>query len=96
MPDHLTTVRDIAKYDPDDDMTTVVSHLIYDAFGRVTSESNPAVDSVFLFTSTQLPSRASKTVYLFPARPFVSDTGLQNNLNRWYDPAGGSLRTGAP
>ncbi|MGB9618281.1 MAG: RHS repeat domain-containing protein [Desulfomonilaceae bacterium] len=40
-----------------------------DAFGRVTSESNPAVDSLFLFT----------------ARPFDPDTGLQNNLNRWYD-----------
>ena len=43
--------------------------LIYDAFGKVTSESNPAVDSLFLFT----------------ARPFDSDTQLQNNLNRWYD-----------
>ncbi len=50
-------------------MTTVVNHLIYDAFGKVTSESNAAVDSLFLFT----------------ARPFDTDTGLQNNLNRWYD-----------
>jgi RHS repeat-associated protein len=47
----------------------VVNHLVYDAFGRVTSETNPAVDSLFLFT----------------ARPFDPDTGLQNNLNRWYD-----------
>jgi len=69
LTDHVNTVRDIAKYDPDDDMTTVVNHLIYDAFGRVTSESNPAVDSLFMFT----------------ARPFDPDTGLQNNLNRWYD-----------
>jgi len=45
------------------------NHLIYDAFGNVTSESNPTVDSLFLFT----------------ARPFDADTGLQNNLNRWYD-----------
>jgi len=37
LTDHLNTVRDIAKYDPDDDMTTVVNHLIDDAFGRVTS-----------------------------------------------------------
>jgi len=50
-------------------MTTVVNHLIYDAFGKVPAESNPAVDSLFLFT----------------ARPFDPDTGLQNNLNRWYD-----------
>ncbi|ASV76677.1 hypothetical protein THTE_4076 [Thermogutta terrifontis] len=69
LTDHLNTVRDIAKYDPGSDMTTVVNHLIYDAFGRVTSESNPTIDSLFLFTG----------------RPFDSDTQLQNNLNRWYD-----------
>jgi len=69
LPDHLNTVRDIAKYDSGSDMTTVVNHLIYDAFGKVTSESNPAVDSLFHFT----------------ARPFDEDTQLQNNLNRWYD-----------
>ncbi|GIX01674.1 MAG: hypothetical protein KatS3mg112_0611 [Thermogutta sp.] len=69
LTDHLNTVRDIAKYDSGSDMTTVVNHLIYDAFGRVTSESNPTIDSLFLFTG----------------RPFDSDTQLQNNLNRWYD-----------
>jgi len=41
--------------------------------GNVPSETNPAVDSLFLFT----------------ARPFDADTGLQNNLNRWYDPVVG-------
>jgi RHS repeat-associated protein len=69
LTDHLNTVRDIAKYDSGSDMTTVVNHLIYDAFGRVTSESNSTIDSLFLFTG----------------RPFDSDTQLQNNLNRWYD-----------
>ncbi|MEJ5312501.1 MAG: RHS repeat-associated core domain-containing protein [Anaerolineae bacterium] len=69
LTDHLNTVRDIAKYDSQTGATTVVNHLIYDAFGKVTSESNPAVDSLFLFT----------------ARPFDAETGLQNNLNRWYD-----------
>ncbi|MBC7351271.1 MAG: hypothetical protein H5U08_02850 [Thermogutta sp.] len=69
LTDHLNTVRDIAKYDPGSNMTTVVNHLIYDAFGKVTSESNPTIDSLFLFTG----------------RPFDSDTQLQNNLNRWYD-----------
>jgi RHS repeat-associated protein len=73
LTDHLNTVRDIAKYNPGTDTTTVVNHLVYDAFGRVTSETNPAVESLFLFT----------------ARPFDADTGLQNNLNRWYDPAVG-------
>jgi len=69
LTDHLNTVRDIAKYDPGSEMTTVVNHLIYDAFGGVTSESNLTIDSLFLFTG----------------RPFDSDTQLQNNLNRWYD-----------
>ncbi|GAB6167539.1 hypothetical protein JCM19992_35390 [Thermostilla marina] len=73
LTDHVNTVRDIAKYDPQTGTTTVVNHLVYDAFGKVTSESNPAVDSLFLFT----------------ARPFDADTGLQNNLHRWYDPAVG-------
>ena len=68
--DHLNTVRDIARYDSESDTTTVVNHLVYDACGNVTSETNSAVDSLFLFT----------------ARPFDPDTGLQNNLHRWYDP----------
>jgi len=56
----------------------VVSDLICEASGRLTwatnspeafFATNPAVDSLFLFT----------------ARPFDQDTQLQNNLNRWYD-----------
>lgn len=70
MADHLNTVRDIARYDSQVDRTAVVNHLIYDAFGNVTAESHPAVESLFLVTGT----------------PFDSDTGLQNNLSRWYDP----------
>ncbi len=73
LTDHQNTVRDLAQYNPGTDTTTVVNHLKYDAFGNVTAESNPAVDSLFLYT----------------ARSFDTDTGLQNNLNRWYD-----VRTG--
>jgi len=73
LTDHLNTVRDIARYDSESDTTTVVNHLVYDAYGNVTSETNSAVDSLFLFT----------------ARPFDADTGLQNNLNHWYDPSVG-------
>ncbi len=108
LTDHLNTVRDIAKYDPQTDSTTVVNHIVHDALtaparsasqglsfghvhtasragaqcelgagaaraGNVTSETNPAVDSLFLFT----------------VRLFDADTGLQNNLNRWYDAAVG-------
>lgn len=73
LTDHLNTVRDLAQYNPGTDTTTVLNHLVYSAFGEVTSETNAAVNSLFLFT----------------ARPFDEDTGLQNNLNRWYDPAVG-------
>ena len=73
LTDHLNTVRDIARYDSDTDTTTVVNHLVYDAYGNVTSETNSGVESLFLFT----------------ARPLDADTGLQNNLNRWYDPSVG-------
>jgi len=73
LTDHLNTVRDIARYDSQTDTTTVVNHLVYDAYGNVTSETNSAVESLFLFT----------------ARPLDADTGLQNNLNRWYDPSVG-------
>jgi len=69
LTDHQNTVRDLAKYDPNTDTTSVANHLAYDAFGKVTSETNSAVDSLFLYT----------------ARPFDPDTGLQYNLNRWYD-----------
>jgi hypothetical protein len=48
LTDHLKTVWDIAKYELDDDMTTVVNHLICDAFGRARSESNLALDSFFV------------------------------------------------
>ncbi|GAB6188034.1 RHS repeat-associated core domain-containing protein [Thermopirellula anaerolimosa] len=60
----------------------MVSNLICAVSSRVTGATNspealfattPAVDSLFLFTG----------------RPFDQDTQLQNNLNRWYDPAVG-------
>jgi RHS repeat-associated protein len=70
LTDHLGTVRDLAAYDPDSDTTTIVNHLIYDAYGRITSQTDPDQTTLFAFT----------------ARPFDPATNLQNNLNRWYDP----------
>ena len=67
--DNLNTVRDIARYDPQNDTTTIVNHRVFDAFGNLTSESAPAVDLIFAFTG----------------RLFDESTGLQNNLHRWYD-----------
>ena len=49
--------------------TTVTNHRRFGAYGNLVSESNSAVDLVFAFTGK-----------------FADEvTGLQNNLNRWYD-----------
>jgi hypothetical protein len=41
LTDHLNTVRDLAMYDADTHTATIVNHLIYDAYGRITSQSDP-------------------------------------------------------
>ena len=69
LTDHLGTVCDLAEYDDSTGVTTVANHRTYDAFGQRTSETNAAVDHLFGFTG----HAADET------------TGLQNNLNRWYD-----------
>jgi RHS repeat-associated protein len=80
LTDHLNTVRDLVAYDPATDTTSVIKHIAYSAFGNVTSDSAPGIDSLFLFT----------------ARPYDPDTGLQNNLNRWYDLSTGRWMTEDP
>ena len=77
LTDHLGTIRDWAAYD--DDETTIVNHILYDAFGRITEETNPA-DHLFYFT----------------ARPLEKETGLQNNLNRWYEAPTGKWLSADP
>jgi len=69
LTDHLNTVRDLALHDPATGATTIVNHLVYDAFGRITRQTDPTLAPLFAFT----------------ARPLDPATGLQNNLNRWYD-----------
>jgi len=71
LTDHLNTVRDLASYDAQNDETTIENHRTFDAYGNVTDETNAAVDCVFGFTG----------------RLYDDATGLQNNLNRWYDSA---------
>jgi RHS repeat-associated protein len=73
LTDHQNTIRDLAVYDPGTDTTTVASHRVYDAYGNVKSETNSALDCLFGYTG-RLSDEA---------------TGLQNNLNRWYDPTVG-------
>jgi RHS repeat-associated protein len=69
LADHLGTVRDLATYDSGTDTTTIANHRVYDSYGNMKSETSAAVDCLFGFTGRQ----------------FDKQTGLQNNLNRWYD-----------
>ncbi|GIW91994.1 MAG: hypothetical protein KatS3mg110_0035 [Pirellulaceae bacterium] len=66
--DHLGTVRDLF-----DSAGNVVNHLRYEAFGRITSETNAAVDFLFAFTG----------------RERDEESGLFYYRARYYDPAAG-------
>jgi len=79
LADHLGTVRDLAQYGAASGMTTVVKHRQYDSYGNLVSAIDPA---------TNQPA-AVDFLFGFTGRPFDKTTGLQNNLNRWYDPAVG-------
>ena len=59
----------------DSGVTSVVNHRTFDSFGNLKTQSNSAVDSLFGFTG----------------RAKDSATGLQNNLNRWYDSSVGQF-----
>jgi len=69
--DHLGTLRDLATYNATTDDAVIANHRLYDSFGKLTSETNTAIDELFGFTG----------------RPLDDSTALQNNLNRWYDTA---------
>jgi RHS repeat-associated protein len=70
LADNQNTVRDLATYDAQTNTTTVVNHRVFSAYGQLLSQSDPqAADCLFAYTG----------------RPLDQATGLQNNLNRWYD-----------
>jgi RHS repeat-associated protein len=52
-----------------DGITSIANHRVYDSFGNLESQTNAAVDCLFGYTG----------------RAYDNNTGLQNNLNRWYD-----------
>ena len=57
--------------------SNVATHHIYDSFGKVTSQ-------------TQLGGTAVDCLFGYAGKAFDRATGLQNNLNRWYDPSVGT------
>jgi RHS repeat-associated protein len=68
LTDHLGTVRDVIN-----SQGQVRNHLAYDAFGKVVSETNAAVDFLFGYTG----------------RERDEETGLHYYRARYYDPAVG-------
>jgi RHS repeat-associated protein len=76
----LGSIVDLATHDSVTGQTTIANHRRYDAFGNLLSETNPAVDLIFGWTGRQ----------------FDDATGLQYNLNRWYDPKVGRWTTEDP
>jgi RHS repeat-associated protein len=80
LADHLGTIRDLAVYTNGPDTTAVANHIQYDSFGNIIHESDDGVTHRFGFT----------------ARPFDPQSGLQNNLNRWYDAVTGQWMSQDP
>ncbi|MBN2579528.1 MAG: autotransporter-associated beta strand repeat-containing protein [Pirellulales bacterium] len=79
LTDHLNTVRDLAVYDNSNDITDVVNHRVYDAFGNMTSEIDPNTEDDATLIS----------LFGFTGKLFDRDTNLQNNINRWYEASTG-------
>ena len=55
----------------------VATRRVYDSFGKVTNQ-------------TQLSGTAVDCLFGYAGKAFDRATGLQNNLNRWYDPSVGT------
>jgi RHS repeat-associated protein len=78
LADHLGTVRDAV-----DNAGKLRLHREYDAFGNVVAETHYNA-SGGVVTAGQ-PGFVDLS-FAFTGRQFDKATGLQNNLNRWYDP----------
>jgi len=78
LTDHLGSVRDVVDSNGD-----LRIRRAYDSFGNVIDETH--------FDTSGDPVSSSDPEYVdiafeFTGRYFDEATGLQNNLNRWYDP----------
>ena len=79
LTDNVGTVRDLAICDPATGTTSVVNHLEYNSFGVLLSQTNPATGN----------AATVDCLFGFTGRPLDKASGLQNNLNRWYDSSTG-------
>ena len=69
LADPLGTVHDLAELNAGTGTTSVVNHLAYDSFGKITSQTNPS----------------QRSRYGFTGREWDSDAGLWWYRARWYD-----------
>ena len=74
--DHLNSIRDVLIYDSITQTAAVVNHLIYNAFGILVSSTDGSANPV---------SISPLLNYRYTGKYFDDSTGLQNNINRWYD-----------
>ena len=83
LTDQEGAIHDLAAYNVASGLTSVVNHQVYDAFGKLLSSTNPSTGEAptvtCLFGYTGQPTDPG------------GRSGLQNNLNRWYSPAGDAL-----
>jgi RHS repeat-associated protein len=75
LADQLGTVRDLAVYNSQTATTVVVNHMVYGSYGNLLSQTNPVTGG----------SPVIVCLFKFTGRATDAATGLQNNLNRWYD-----------
>jgi len=80
LTDNLGTVRDIVEFDPMLGYTDIVNHIAYDAYGRITSETNAAVDTIFGYTGRETDAESDLNYY----------------RARYYDPAVGRFASEDP
>ncbi len=78
LTDNLGSVRDMV-----DNNGTLRLHRAFDAFGKVTDEDHYDAGGDPVSSGTGYIDEA----FAFTGRWFDAATGLQNNLNRWYDPS---------
>ena len=68
LTDHLGTVRDLVN-----NSGALVNHLIYDSYSQVISQTNPAVDTRYLFTGREFDQEIG--LYYYRARYYNATNG---------------------
>ena len=71
LPRTAAAIRDVAEYDAATGTTTIANHVVFDSFGRRTSETNAALADFDLGETGTWLDRA---------------TGLTWHRARWYNP----------